>query len=128
MLIRIAIAIAVALSVIATSDAWASCRRVKVPEIIGVAVFKHYQTDGGEVVDVVGNRDVVVFYGTLGSKAKVRKLQVDKIRQVGRVPRDVLLRRSVPCVAYRGASQTPGVPFPLLDLLRPLELLVPDPM
>jgi hypothetical protein len=123
MLIRIAIA--VALSVIVVSDAWTSCRRVKVPEIIGVAVFKHYVTDGGDVVDVVINNDVVRFYRTLGNKAKIRKLQVDKIRQAGWVPRDVLLRGSVRCVAYRGSTQTPGTPLPLLDLLRPLELFAP---
>jgi hypothetical protein len=127
MSLRTATAMAVAWSIIVVSDLSASCRRVKVPEIIGVAVFKHYVTDGGEVVDVVINNDVVHLYRTLGSKAKVRKLQVDKVRQAGWVPRDILLKRPVPCVAYRDSSQTPGTPLPLLDLLRPLELFIPPP-
>jgi hypothetical protein len=125
MLIRPVIGVALILSVIAVSDVRASCRRVNVPEIIGVAVFKHYLTDGGEVVDVVINNDVVRYYRTLGSKAKVRKLQVDKLRQAGWVPKNVLLRRSVSCVAYRGSSENPGTPFPFLDLLRPFQLFVP---
>jgi hypothetical protein len=125
MSIQTIIAIAAASVVIWASEAWASCRRVAVPEIIGVAVFKHYRTDGGEVVDIVGNRDVVVLYGTLGSKAKVRKLQVDKVRLAGWVPRDVLMRRPVPCVANRGSTQDPGTRLPLLDLLKPLQSFNP---
>jgi hypothetical protein len=128
MLIRPVIVVAVALNIIATPDARASCRRVQVPEIIGVAVFKHYRADGGEVVDVVINKDVVRHYRTVGGKAKVRKLQVGKVRQAGWVPRGILLRRPVSCVAYRGPSQTPGTPFPLLDLLPPLQLLNPNQM
>ena len=125
MLIRLIIAIA--LSIVDFSAAAASCRRVNVPEIIGVAVFKHYVTDGGEVVDVVFNKDVVRYYRTLGSKAKVRKLQVGKVPRVGWVPRNILMSRSVSCVAYRGSSQPPSSSFPLLDLFKPFELLIPAP-
>jgi hypothetical protein len=119
------IAIGVAASIFGVSGACGSCRRVAVPEIVGVAVFKHYHTDGGEVVDIVGNRDVVVLYGRLGSKAKVRKLQVGKLRLAGWVPRNVLLRRPVPCVANNGSTQDPGIPLPFPDLLKPLQSLNP---
>lgn len=117
MLIRAAIAVAMALSVIVVSDAWASCKKVTVPEIIGIAVFKHYRHDGGEVVDVLINNDVVRYYRTLGSKARVRKLQMDVSRQAGWVPRSVLSKRQVQCVSQRPAGE-PKVPrlFDLFEL------------
>jgi hypothetical protein len=90
-------------------------------------VFKHYRTDGGEVVDVVVNNDVVRHYRTVGSKARVRKLQVGKVGQGGWMPRNILSQRPVPCVAYSGPSQAPGMPLPPLDdILKPFHLLVPS--
>ena len=117
MLIRAAIAIAMALGVIAVSDAWASCKKVELPEIIGVAVFKHYRHDGGEVVDVLVNNDVVRHYRTLGSTAKVRKLQIGRSRQAGWVPRSALSKRQVPCAVQRPASDPKAPrPFDLFEL------------
>jgi hypothetical protein len=101
MLIRTATTIAVALNVIGASDAGASCRRVEVPDIIGIAVFKHYRHDGGEVVDVLLNNDVVRYHRTVGRKALVRKLQIGKRRKTGWVSRSVLSKRQVSCVAYQ---------------------------
>jgi hypothetical protein len=108
MLMRIVAAIAVASNVILVSDAWASCRRVMLPEIIGVAVFKHYRHDGGQVVDVVINNDLVRHYRTVGSKAKVRKLQLGKARGAGWVPRSILSERQVPCVLPRPVREQQG--------------------
>lgn len=117
MLTRTAIAIAMALSVIVVSDAWASCKGVELPEIMGVAVFKHYRHDGGEVVDVLINNDVVRYYRTLGSKAKIRKLQFGKSRRAGWVPKSVLSKRQVPCVLQRPASEPKAPrPFDLFEL------------
>jgi hypothetical protein len=107
MLMRLVTVVAVILQVIWASGAAASCRRVTVPEIVGVAVFKHYRHDGGEVVDVVINNDVVLYYRGLGSKAKVRKLQLAKVRQAGWVPKSVLSQQRVPCVS-RPAPGQPG--------------------
>ncbi len=84
MLIRAAIAIAMALSVIAISDVWASCKKVELPEIIGVAVFKHYRHDGGEVVDVLVNNDVVRHYRTLGARLRSASFKLaGHVRPVG---------------------------------------------
>jgi hypothetical protein len=130
MLIRAAIAVAMALSVIVISDARASCKKITLPEIIGVAVFKHYRHDGGEVVDVLINNDVVRHYRTLGSKAKVRKLQIGKSRQAGWVPKSVLSKRQVQCVSQRPASEPKVRLFELFDLffdsIKPLYLLPRD--
>jgi hypothetical protein len=101
MFIRIIVATAVTLSVVGASDAWALCRRVTLTYGVGVPVFKHYRHDGGQVVDVVSNDDLVRYYRSVGSKAKVRKLQLDKVRQVGWVSRDVLSKWKVPCTLYR---------------------------
>lgn len=111
---RIIAAIALALSVIGPSDAQASCRRVTLAYGAGVPVFKHYRHDGGQVVDVVIKDDVVRYYRGVGSKAKVRKLQFDKVRQAGWVSRDVLSERKVPCASYRPASERQATD--LLDL------------
>jgi hypothetical protein len=104
MSVRKVIAISVALSVVWASDGWAACRRVILPEIVGVAVFKHYRHDGGEVVDVISNDDVVRYYMTVGSKAKVRKLQFGKVRQAGWVPRNILSQQRLPCVVRQPAG------------------------
>jgi hypothetical protein len=114
---RIIAAILLALSVIGVSDARASCRRVTLTYGVGVPVFKHYRQDGGQVVDVVIKDDVVRYYRGVGSKAKVRKLQFDKIRQVGWVSRDILSKWKVPCALYRPASgRRATYPFELFQL------------
>jgi hypothetical protein len=108
MLMRIAVAIAVALNVIWASDVWASCRRVILPEGVGTPVFKHYVTDGGQAVDVVINNDLVRFYRAAGGKAKVRKLQIDKMRKAGWVPKEILSRQHVSCTMHRLGSESRG--------------------
>jgi hypothetical protein len=105
MFTRIIAAIALALGVIGASDAWASCRQVALAYGVGVPVFKHYRQDGGQVVDVVIKDDVVRYYRSLGGKAKVRKLQLDKVRQVGWVSKDILSKWKVPCALYRPVSE-----------------------
>jgi hypothetical protein len=122
MLIRIVAAMAVAINAIWASDAWASCRRVVLPEIVGVAVFKHYRHDGGQIVDVVSNNDLVRYYRTVGGKARVRRLQLDKMRQAGWVPKSILSERQVPCVLSRPVRQQQNASLqeapPLFDLLQ----------
>jgi hypothetical protein len=58
----------------------------------------------------------------VGSKAKVRKLQIDKVRQAGWVPKHVLSTRQVPCTFCRPVREQQGVSPqrvpPLLDLFQ----------
>jgi hypothetical protein len=115
------IALVAVLSIAWASDALASCRHVTLPEIVGVAVFKHYRHDGGEVVDVLSNHDVVRYYRGLGSKVKVRRLVLGKVRRAGWVPKGILSQQRIPCVVPLPAreQQSVGVQgVPLFDLFQ----------
>jgi hypothetical protein len=124
MSIRIIVATAIVLRVVGASDALASCRNVMLPEIVGVAVFKHYRHDGGEVVDVLSNNDVVRYYRGLGSKAKVRRLVLGKVRQAGWVPKDILSQQRIPCVVPQPVREQQSVGVQGLRLFNLFQLFL----